>query len=204
MVKYRDNSNKGAIFVYVIILCSIIMIFATSIITLLDDGRLYRNSQINAAKSYYLAESAIDEVLNTIYGTTEDIINQYLIDLKEYKVQYIMDKNNDKGSDIRYNPPAFNNYMYIGLISKLNSLKYENKNPFEEYSKVHSYKIEAKYEASNKIIINVVGSYESARKFIRVELCMPELIEDGKDHYNLPNVKIRSMYIKSKYQTLGV
>ncbi|MCK9268225.1 MAG: hypothetical protein M0P14_05900, partial [Alkaliphilus sp.] len=98
-------------------------------------------------------------------------------------------------------PPIFYNYI-ADSVSDMEDLSESVNNPFEEYEKEHHYKIVIKCDLDKNLVdITSVGGYRQARKFIKVRLELPAIIDEGIDEYGLSTMIISPARVVQYYQT---
>jgi len=151
----------------------------------------------------YIAESILELRTAEITELSDEVIREYLVDLRNYKIKYIEEARND--SSVLYNPPNFSNYVQQRIIPNIKRLSGTINTPFEEYKDSHSSKIDIEYNSINKVIdIKAMGNYRRARVFVEVKIEPPKVIDDGFDKYNLPKINILPINIVQYYQTFGI
>lgn len=199
MKKYLYE-NHGSIVVISLIGGMIIVTLLFSTITLFINDYYAVQSNEDTVRAYYLAESGIKKVICEMEEITEKTISTYLIDLKNYKINYIKNDNDIN----KYNPLKLEDYIQKSLTKKLHTLNKTIIKPFTNYSCSHSYSIKVTYDSSKKIIdIISVGKYNKARKFIHAKLKSPIVCNNGIDSYGLEKIKVVPLQLESYYQTFG-
>lgn len=200
MMKRIIKNQKGSIIFTTIIICVFITVIMVSFYNMIFENHLAVQSSIHSIKAYYLAESAMDILLYDLDLFFEDAILYYLEQLKDYKIAYL----NQEGEQ-PYNPPNFEIILSQNINLHLFSFNCIVENPIENYNHEHYYKITVAYDSGYNIIkADIVGSYLHARKFLTVEIILPEEIIEENDEYGLPYSKIKPLRIKGFYQTIGL
>lgn len=201
-MKKLFNNQKGSMSVSIIYITLIIIIILISLIYKLTNNIVAVNSNNDSYRANYISESITELKIMEITELYHETISEYLMDLKRYKIEYIKAASIDPY--INYNPPNFSTYIQRSIphIKKLSS---DGINTFKEYEDDHYYKIEIDYDSSKKVInITSMGRYNRARRFIKVKLEIPKVIDCGLDEYNLPKVGILSVNIVEYYHTIGL
>lgn len=161
------------------------------------------NSNNDNYRANYISESILELKIMQIMELSDEIIMEYLLDLQNYKKEYLKDINSN--SSTKYDPPKFSIYVEQKIIPNIKNLGGNKSNPFEEYENDHYYKIDIEYDSNEKIInITSIGRYNRARRFIKAKLELPKIIDNGFDEYNLPKVSILPVNIVEYYQTIGL
>lgn len=193
-------NKKGVIYVNVIFISLIIFLLLTSILVMLVNNNIIINSNNDSYRAAYIAESILELKTNEIILLCDGFINDYLLDLQNYKIAYI--EIIDDNPAIQYNPPDFSNYMHENISLNINQLKESTNNPFEEYKDDHYLKVDIEYDSDEECInIKSMGRYKRARKFINVKLELPIIMESGVDENKLPKISILPIKVIEYYQT---
>lgn len=191
------NNDRGLIYVSVIFILLIILMLSASLMHMLISNSMAINSNNDNYRAGYIVESVLELKIEEIIELCDLIINNYMSDLQAYDMGYIV------GIDghILCCPPIFYNYI-ANSVSDIESLSESADNPFEEYEKEHHYKIIIKCDLDkNHIDIISVGEYRQARKFIKVRLELPAIIDEGMDEYGLHTTIISPAKVIQYYQT---
>ncbi len=197
------KSEKGIVYISVILISLIIFVILTSLVYLINNNIRAVISNNDNYKANYIVESNLDLKIMEITEISDKCINEYLLDLRNYKIKYIEERQKD--ASLPYDPPRFSTYINDIVIPDVENLSGTIYDPFEEYKDKHSFHADIKYNYSNKVVdITAVGTYRRARVFINVKLELPKAIENGVDEYNLPKINILPVNIIEYYQTFGV
>ncbi|SDK51792.1 hypothetical protein [Natronincola ferrireducens] len=198
------TNKRGSIVVNVFIIGLIIFTLMISAVTLVANDYQRVASSSHSIKAYFLAESAMEEAYHEILILVDDVVVEYLEDLKEYKMDFINKMKEEEVHPNEYQPPQLGDYLQDRMLVNLAFYNKIVENPFHNYSPYHYYKRSFTYDSNhNTIVIEVVGVYNQARKFIRGEARLPIAYNKVKDRYNLPQVEVVSLEMISSYQTYG-
>lgn len=201
MKNYIINS-KGSILVSCFIIGMLILMLGMSSITIAmnDFNNTFSNS--DSLKAYYLAEMGIEAELRILTEAIDDIVLEYLEDLKDAKIAYLRSNMEETLAEGEYTPLQLDTYLQDHLIDVLETFNTIQNNIFEDYKQDHSYKISVEYDTESEVvIIKSVGIFNNARKQIMMDIKLPCTTIDGYDFYGLPKLKIHPIEILSYYQT---
>jgi len=195
------NNQKGIVCVSIIFISLIIFVMLTSMVYAMMNNIETVTSNNDSYRANYISESILELKITEVMELSDEIIMEYLLDLQSYKVEYL--KNIDPS--IKYDPPNFSIYVAQKIIPNIKKIGGSKNNPFEEYENDHYYKIDIDYDSSEKVVnITSMGRYNRARRFIKVKLELPKVIDNGFDEYNLPKVSILPINIVEYYHTIGL
>ncbi|SES71216.1 hypothetical protein SAMN05660297_00348 [Natronincola peptidivorans] len=197
MEKYLKNS-KGSIAVSCFLLGLLVLVITISTYTIYINDYYATLSNSNGVKAYYLVEAAFEETIFVVIESTNDIIVQYLEDIRTYKTNF--QANSEENDLLEYTPPSLDDYMQSHFIYRLEDFNRLVENPFSNYPHPHSYKIIVNYDSEeNILILEGVGIYNNARKRIQAKLMMPRAEVVGLDAFHLPKVEVNAIEIISYY-----
>lgn len=197
------NNQNGIIYVSIIFISLTILVILTSLVYIMSTNIEVINSNNDNYRANYISESILELKIMQIMELSDEIIMEYLLDLQNYKKEYLKDININ--SSTKYDPPKFSIYVQQKIILNIKDLGGNKSNPFEEYENDHYYKIDIEYDSNEKVInITSIGRYNRARRFIKAKLELPKIIDNGFDEYNLPKVSILPVNIVEYYQTIGL
>ncbi|QXM06010.1 hypothetical protein [Crassaminicella indica] len=193
------SKNRGSIIINSFIMSAILLVFLVSTLTLfLNDFYIVKSNE-NSIKAYYLGEAALNKTVFKINNAADKVIRNYLLELKNYKINYIKNKIIDKNT---YHPPVFSTYLQAHLLSQIASFNEKVKKPFSYYAHDHAYNIRVSYNLqNNRIDILTMGIYNGAKKFIYAQVKLPHVCNNGVDKYNLPKIKITPIILEESYLT---
>ena len=191
------NNDRGLIYVSVIFILLIILMLSASLVHMLVSNSMAVNSNNDNYRAGYIVESALELKIEEIIGLCGQVTNNYLSDLQAYNMGCIAGLD----GHIFCGPPIFYNYI-ADSVSDMEDLSESVNNPFEEYEKEHHYKIVIKCDLDKNLVdITSVGGYRQARKFIKVRLELPVIIDEGIDEYGLSTMIISPARVVQYYQT---
>lgn len=194
-------NQRGIVYLSIVYISLIILTILMSLLYLISNNIASVISNADNYRANYITESILELKIAEINELSEEVIMEYLLDLKQYKSRYIELSEDEYSS---YNPPKFSTYIRQKIIPNAKKISGTINNPFEEYDDNHYFKINVEYDNDDDLInIKAEGSYRRARTFIRAKLELPKSIEYGIDEYNLPKIKILSINIVQYYQVLG-
>ncbi|MGI6426655.1 MAG: hypothetical protein ACOX0L_03480 [Natronincolaceae bacterium] len=207
------HDEKGVIYVGIIFISLIIFVLSTSLLNILLNNNMIISSNNDNYRAGYIVESILELKIEEIMELCNQATDDYLADLQTYNMEYIetvdlqaydMVYTEVTDNNILCGPSDFCNYM-ADLVSDIEDLSGWENNPFEEYRERHYYKVDIKCDLSkNCINITSRGEYRQARKFINVDLELPEIINDGDDNSDLPGTVISPVKVIRYYQTVGL
>lgn len=202
-MKNPIKGSKGIISIHVFFIALMMFVILTSLLYMMTNQLKIQMSNNDSYRANYLAESIVELKLAEILQLSEEVIKKYRIDLYRYKVEYLLLIY--QGFDKRYNPPVFADYVKRELLPQIKELSSSENNPFEDYLEDHHYKIKIQYDTrQNVIMMEAMGRYKRARRFIYVKLSLPQSMDNGLDEYDLPRISIISPHIVGYYRTIGL
>ncbi len=201
-MKSYINNTRGSLMLYCLIIGMVITMFGISGITLSINEYQNLLSNTDSIRAYYLAEIGSEIAQDRLISATDKIIIEYLDELKNYKIGYILQMEGEMVG-IDYMPPSLETYLSNHLIKDIGRFNDVQNNCMSDYPANHSYTINVNYDKIDDIIvIECVGRYNKARRRIITEFKSPYIIENGHDIYMLPKIKINTIDIISYYETI--
>jgi hypothetical protein len=203
MKKYL--THKGSIIINSFMISIILLMMIITTLTICLNEFYIVKSNENSIKAYYLAESGIHETISKINNVLNELIEEYLIKVKEDKRTYIQ-KGMLQKNENPYKPLSLDQDLqnYFSSQSSLFNKTITNKEKLFSYHDPYSYTIKTTYTPQdNTIDILSTGLYRGTKKFIHVHLLLPHIENDGVDMYNLPKIKILPLKVESYYQVFG-
>lgn len=202
-MKNSMKASKGMISIHVFFIALMMFVILTSLLYTMTNHIHIRVSNNDSHRANYLAESIVELKLAEILQLSEEVIEAYRIDLYRYKSEHLLSIRD--GFDKKYNPPTFVDYVKREFLPQIKELSSSENNPFEDYLEDHHYRIKIQHDTGqNVIMIEAMGRYNRARRFIHVKLALPQAMDNGLDEYDLPRISITSPNILGYYRAIGL